>query len=182
MDIIAEVKTASPFDSLGDRNWDEQFQIADRVGDIISVHTDPRWEGSFDLIETAKSGTDKPILAKGMHETDEMVEEAIRRGADWVLVVGRLPGVYVEQCMVEPYTLAELADLPRDVRAVWNSRDLRTGGLKDATFQAARRLFPGWLCQASNIEKISDIDRSANAVLIGAHLAKLASDLERLDF
>ena len=54
--IIAEVKTQSPFGFRSQKSWDELFVIADSVGDMLSVHTDPRWGGSFDLIRRAKNG------------------------------------------------------------------------------------------------------------------------------
>jgi indole-3-glycerol phosphate synthase len=172
--IIAEVKTCSPFGYSTNATWDELFTIASHVGDMISIHTDPRWGGSFDLITKAKSLTSKPILAKGIHATDAEIEQAIQAGADTVLVVGRIPKVHLDKCLIEPYTLEELAQLPVHVRAVWNSRDLKTGGLKTETFAQARAVFSGWLCQASNIRTPADIESSADAVLIGTHLQEFA--------
>lgn len=171
--IIAEVKTKLPFGYVSAESWDELFAIAEKAGDIISIHTDPRWGGSFDLIKKAKSFTKKPILAKGIHETDVLVEKAIAAGADLVLVVGRIPNVYTNRCLIEPNTLEELALVPKHIRVVWNSRDLKTGGLKKETFAEARTMFSGWLCQASNIETFEDIHPQADAVLIGTNLKKL---------
>lgn len=175
--IIAEVKTQSPFGFRSEKSWDELFAIAHEIGDIISIHTDPRWGGSFDLIRTAKSLTDKPILAKGIHAIDTEVIEAIETGANFVLVVGRVPEIYTEKCLIEPYTLMELAALAPNLRAVWNSRDLNTGGMKNETFAEARMVFKGWLCQASNIETVQDIKEGADAVLVGTHLARFAGSL-----
>ncbi len=177
MEIIAEVKTHSPFGWKSDKSWEELFDIANKIGDIISVHTDPRWNGSFDLIKKAKSLTNKPILAKGIHVTDKEVEKALGMGADWVLVVGRLPEVNLEKCVIEPLTLEELKNIPRGVRAVWNSRDLSDGGLKKETFEEAREIFKGWLCQASNIKTVSDIKESADAVLVGTNLEEFSRSL-----
>lgn len=168
--IIAEVKMMSPFGYVAEKSWDELFEIANGVGDIISIHTDPRWGGSFELITKAKSLTSKPILAKGIHATDEDIENAIKAGADFVLVVGRMPATYLDKCMIEPLTLAELKTIPLHVHAVWNSRDLTTGGMKEETFKQAREIFPGWLCQASNIRTRRDIQEGADAVLVGEHL------------
>lgn len=170
--LIAEVKTKSPFGYVAEQSWDELFAVAEKVGDMISIHTDARWGGSFDLIKKAKSLTNKPILAKGIHETDELVTRAIESGADFVLVVGRIPKVHLDNCLIEPNTLAELRTIPKNLKAVWNSRDLATGGLKKETFVEARKIFPGWLCQASNIQTYADIDPSAQAVLVGTHLLK----------
>jgi len=86
--IIAEVKTESPFGFKSEKSWDELFGIASKIGDIISIHTDARWGGSFDLIKKARGLTDKKILAKGIHAKDEEIRKAIEAGADYVLVSG----------------------------------------------------------------------------------------------
>ena len=39
--IIAEVKTGSPFGFKSGRTWGELFKTAERAGDVISIHTDP---------------------------------------------------------------------------------------------------------------------------------------------
>lgn len=169
--LIAEVKTKSPFGFQSKKSWDELFELAERVGDMISIHTDPRWGGSFELIRKARAKTKKPILAKGIHATDDEVQQAIELGADFVLVVGRLPKVHLEKCLIEPLTLAELKALPKTVKkVVWNSRDLKTGGLKTETFAQARAIWKWWLCQASNIKTIQDIQTGADAVLVGENL------------
>jgi indole-3-glycerol phosphate synthase len=179
MEIIAEIKTHSPFDGELPYSWDELFEIANEVGDIVSIHTDPRWHGSMDLVKRARRLTNKPILAKGIHANDSDIEAAVDAGADFVLAVGRIPEVHQDKCLIEPYTLGELAVLPPEYRAVWNSRDLRTGGLKTETFDQAREIFDGWLCQASNIRTQSDVRPFANAILIGTHLVEFANERGR---
>jgi indole-3-glycerol phosphate synthase len=179
MQLIAEVKTQSPFRWKSEKSWKELFEIANRVGDIISIHTDTRWGGSFELLKKARSQTQKPILAKGIHASDDEVMRAVALGADWVLVVGRIPHVHLEKCMIEPYALKEFLTLPSDVRAVWNSRDLTTGGIKKETFTEAREVWKGWLCQASNIRTVEDVHPRADAVLVGAHLEEFAQSLGR---
>lgn len=176
--IIAEVKTLSPFGFKSDKPWDELFEIANRVGDVISIHTDPRWGGAFELITKAKKLTKKPILAKGIHAQDADIEAARKAGADYVLTVGRVPKPqYRRFCWVEPISLDELKAVPSGMQVVWNSRDLKTGGLKTETFKQARRLWNGWLCQASNIRTVEDIEKGANAVLVGTHLLEFAESL-----
>lgn len=176
--LIAEVKTVSPFGWRSDRTWDELFALAARTGDVISVHTDPRWGGSIELVAKARALTAKPILAKGIHASDDEVRAALAAGADFALVVGRLPAAdLLPRCLVEPNTVAELMQLPPGTAAVWNSRDLRNGGLKAETFATARAAWGGWLCQASNLEAPRDVETSASAVLVGTALPAFARKL-----
>ena len=174
--IIAEVKTTSPFGYKSKKSWEELFKIANKVGDIISIHTDPKWDGSFDLIKKAKRLTNKPILAKGIHPSDEEILMALEKGADYILVVGRIPKIknVKEKCLIEPLDLKELQEIPEGFKVVWNSRDLTSGNLKKETFEEARKIWKGWLCQASNIKTREDIKEGTNAVLVGEHLEKFS--------
>ena len=175
--IIAEVKTQSPFGFRSNRTWEELFHIADEIGDIISVHTDSMWGGSFDLVKRAKSLTSKPILAKGIHPNDKDIIRALEAGADYVLVVGRIPEMYIEKCFIEPLSLNDIYKIPCNSKVVRNSRDLSTGKPKHETFEQARKIWKGWLCQASYIITAEDIKPGANAVLIGTYLEEFAKSL-----
>ncbi|MBS3079492.1 hypothetical protein J4218_05195 [Candidatus Pacearchaeota archaeon] len=177
--IIAEVKTNSPFGFKSDRDWNCLFKIADRIGDIISIHTDPRWNGSFDLIRKARKLTDKPILAKGVHAKDEDIIKAIECGADYVLVVGRVPRVYFDRCFIEPLSLEQLNEIPKNAKVVWNSRDLKNGEMKKESFEDARNIWSGWLCQASNIKSVEDIKKDADAVLVGSFLEEFVESMRK---
>lgn len=175
MQIIAEVKTHSPFGWDSSQSWDELFATANRVGDIISIHTDPRWHGSFDLLAKARALTSKPILAKGIHRSDSDITRALDLGANFVLVVGRIPKISLEHCFIEPTSLKDLENLHPSIKAVWNSRDLSSGGFKKQTFAEAREAFSGWLCQASNITSPDDVNPMADAILVGTHLPAFAT-------
>lgn len=177
LQLILEVKTQSPFGFKSDKSWDELFLIADNHADIISIHTDIRWGGDFNLIRKAKSLTNKKILAKGIHNSDDDIINAINCGADFVLVVGRVPKVALEKCFIEVNSLKELESLPHNIKAVWNTRDLETGNLKKETFEEARQIFQGWLCQASNIKNTSDIKEGADAILVGQNLETFCNSL-----
>ncbi len=168
MILIAEVKTKSPFGWSSDRTWEQLFDIANQVGDWISIHTNPRWGGSFDLVQKARALTTKPILAKGIHASDTEIEEALAAGADYVLVVGRLPPH--RSVLVEPLTLDDLRNVPDGYKAVWNARDLSTGRPKATTFAQARAAWPGWLCQASFLRSSADVHPEAEAILVGERL------------
>lgn len=175
--LIAEVKTHSPFGWRSARSWEELLALAVAYGDMISIHTDKRWGGSFNLIRRACKRTAKPILAKGIHARDSDITKALDAGADWVLVVGRMPAIHQDKCLIEPESVVQLAVLPPGIRAVWNSRDLETGGRKATTFKQARDTWPGWLCQASNIRSIDDVHPNADAVLVGSYLPEFVQTL-----
>ncbi|MEK7184721.1 MAG: hypothetical protein AAB683_01115 [Patescibacteria group bacterium] len=181
VEIIAEVKTISPFGYSSKKTWNELFEVANKIGDIISIHTDPRWGGSFELLRKARSLTNKPLLAKGIHETDEDIQRAIDCGANFVLVVGRIPKIYLEKCLIEPLTISELKIIPENLKTVWNARDLKDGSVKKETFADARKAFGGWLCQASHIKTIKDIEDGADAILVGTNLLEFTNSLGVLD-
>lgn len=176
--LIAEVKTHSPFGFHSEYSWDHLFALAEEIGDILSIHTDNLWGGSFDLLKKARKLTQKPILAKGIHAIDEDIDRAIALGADYVLVVGRIPKAHLEQCLIEPVNLNHLKTIRSDLKVVWNSRNLETGASKTETFSEARANFLGWLCQASNISRSSDISAGADAVLIGQNLPKIYDEIK----
>ena len=198
--IIAEVKLWSPSGKrLTSNSWEQQFQLACKVGFMVSIHTNPIWQGSFDDVRKARALAPRiRILAKGFHETDDQISRALDCGANFVLVVGRQPKVHADKCFIEPLTLAELKTIPPGDWAVWNSRDLsslkdlpgippflrdrwkETGGKSDRkreSFAEARAVHVGPLCQASNLNTIADIAPGADAVLVGSHLESFAASL-----
>jgi indole-3-glycerol phosphate synthase len=178
--LIAEVKVRSPFGFKSDKSWGELFELANANGDWLSIHTDSRWGGSFADIKRARTKTDKPILAKGIHKTDEDIEKALDGGADYVLVVGRVPKIHKEKLIIEPRTIEQLKALDEQYKAVWNSRDLKTGQAKAEKFVAARSVFSGWLCQASFIRTRDDIQSQADAVLVGENLEEFIASFGRI--
>lgn len=179
--IIAEVKTQSPFGYRSSMSWEALLEIAVGVGDIIAVHTDRRYGGSFERLARARRLVpNKPILAKGLHPTRMDIKECIQAGADYVLVVGWTPSdQYLKHCMVEPLTMHGLSNLPSGTRVVWNARDVITGRPKPYTFEEARQMWPGWLCQASYIHTITDVHPNADAVLVGEHLQKFSDSITK---
>jgi indole-3-glycerol phosphate synthase len=181
--VIAEIKTQSPSGFNSPYSWDELFKLANSnpYVDVISIHTNPKWGGSFDLIRKAKSLTRKPILAKGIHETDEEVQKAIEAGADFVLVVGRVPKVHKDKCFLEPYLIDEIKDYPAHSTVVWNSRDLKAlpnEKFKKETIRDVRVVWKGRLIQASNLKTKDDMHTRADAVLVGSNLPEFLASLE----
>lgn len=176
--VILEVKTKSPYGFKSDKTWDELFEIAEKHADIISIHTNPWWAGSFDLIQKARLLTDKPILAKGFHYNDSDIERAVSCGADYVLVVGRTPDVHKDKLLIEPISFEDLKDIPEDYKIVWNKRNLLDGSIKNEDIEDARDQFGGWICQASMIEKAGDIDPDVDAVLVGENIESFVNSLQ----
>jgi indole-3-glycerol phosphate synthase len=178
--FIAEPKWKSPFipDWKPEKPWQALLEEAEQYGDWISFHTEADWGSSLALFAEARKRTKKKLVAKGRHLTDRSIELAFNEGADYVLVVGRVPDLYPDyrdSLLLEPYTLRELAEIPSDAKAVWNSRDLRNRGLvKTETFAQARAIFLGWLCQASNIKTPKDVHPGANAALVGQAMPEFA--------
>lgn len=166
----------SPFGFRSNRSWNTLLDTAIQFGDWIAIHTDPRWGGSFDLLKMARGQTKKPIIAKGIHINDNEIQKAIDNGADYVLVVGRLPIIHPNHCLIEPTNLKQLT-YHSDTKVVWNSRNLSTGGTKAQDFDQARQLWPNWMCQASNISDISQVNPTANAFIVGEHMIKVAHQL-----
>lgn len=156
------------------------MEVAIKFGDIISIHTDPHWGGDFKLITKARHFTNKPILAKGLHTSDDDIKRAVGAGADYVLVVGRTPAYYPERCWLEPRFMVDLSTYPAGTRVVWNTRDLRDGSKRLESWHEARKRWSGWLCQASNIKSLADVCPRANAFLVGEHMVEVAKEIERL--
>lgn len=199
--IIAEVKPFAPGGKpTSEKTWRELLILAAAIGDIVSIHTHPIWNGSFAHITEARElFPDIKILAKGFHGSDEEVEQALNAGADYVLTVGFTPTVYLNRCLLEPLTLSELQAIDPQYWAVWNSRNLASlltipgvTGIpeyllkrfkemesdsvqKKEPFKTARAVFLGNLCQASNLKTVDDIEPDADAVLVGTNLESFAA-------
>lgn len=176
-ELIAEVKTRSPYDNWQPTlEWDKLFDLAKFFGDMISVHVETDWDGSLDLIQKARSLTDKPILAKGFNDTDKKIKDAIEAGATKVLRVGELPDDkgLLRVCLMEPRSLGELSYYPPEAEVVWNARDLFSGGHKSETFAQARAIWPRprKLIQASYIWDPIHVHPEADGIIVGRDLVK----------
>ncbi len=181
--IIAEIKHCSPYGYKNPLSSNDQLEICEKVGDIISVHTNELWGGSFDWLRAVCKIATKPVLAKGFHNTIHDVRRARDCGATAVLTVGWHPGdgtAFGPHCWHEVENLSQLLNTEASW-VVWNARDPRTGerrqdNHKVAGYQAyemgyAREFRPtGRICQASMIRGPEDVHPSANAILIGEGL------------
>ncbi len=173
--IVAEIKQLSPYGWVNPLPcWEDQLAICEKVGDVISVHTDPLWGGSWEHLRAVRDRTNKPILAKGFHNTVPDVQRALDYGATFVLTVGWWPGGKLgPYCWHEVESVFELME-SEALQCVWNSRDPRTGQPRRGSPSDVRMANDArphdWLCQASHIRKPGDVVPGMNAILIGEGL------------
>lgn len=170
--FVAEVKIKSPYGFASPYGYNELLDIAIKHGDIVSIHTDIRWGGSMELIRETREKTIKPILAKGIHSTDDQISKALEYGANWVLVVGRVPNEkLLSFCWIEPNSISDIKNIPKDSRLVWNARNLWSNGrYKEETWEEVRKVWKGWICQASFIHEPGDVEIDSDAFIVGASL------------
>jgi len=186
--FIAEIKTQSPFGFVSKTPFVSLMECAIRYGDWISVHTNALWGGDYDAISFVRRNTNKPILAKGIHASDDDVKRAIDHGADYVLVVDRLPQKNLTKCLLEFSNLnkvKELSDRYMDtvfssdpiLKFICNSRDLRSGLPKKMWELDEYLKIGGWVCQASGIKSKSQVDNRVDAFIVGEHLIEFCKTL-----
>jgi hypothetical protein len=171
--VVAELKTRSPYGWFNPHSLELSLQRCHRVGDILSVHTDPLWGGSFHHLQVMVRQTKLPVLAKGFHPTVAHVARAFEAGATYCLTVGWWPGGELgKRCWHECETLEELSLSPAHYR-VWNRRNPRTGETRpQRPDEVAHAQAAGgqWLCLASKIRGPEDVNVPCQAVLIGEGL------------
>lgn len=190
--FIAEIKTQSMFGFKSKYSREHLIETAINYGSWISIHTDPRFGGSFDDIYRIRQKTNKPILAKGFHCHNSDIEKALDLGANYVLVVDRLN----RELLNPPFTdkiLFELSDLNNIEKVsydfiewgkfVYNGRDLDSGNIKYSKleYDKYREKF-NWVCGASFIETPDDVQRlypNCDAFIVGEHLEKFCNNLKK---
>jgi len=183
--FIAEVKTQSPFGYRSEHSFIELLETADKFGDWVSIHDNALWGGDLEAITFARRYTSRPILAKGFHATDDSITSAIRHGANYVLVVDRIPHPQLwSKCLFEWNCFAHFkqAQDQEDDRFdkqkfVCNSRNLRTGKPKQDNELPNYLNEKVWVCQASGIRTPADVNPLANAFIVGEHLMEYVSCL-----
>ena len=114
MIFIAEIKVKSPFTDLNrPASFDMLRQLAVNYSDVISVHVEAPWGGNPNHINrfVRPYCQNIPILAKGIHATDEDIKNSLNYGADKVLVVGRIPRESLRPyCWIEPENLEQVRE------------------------------------------------------------------------
>lgn len=197
MITIAEVKTKSPFGYESPQVFEELFEIAQTKGDWIAVHTDERWGGSFDKLKWAVEHTDKPILAKGLHQQMWKRDACFEIGAEYVLVVGvNFPARFrMGKILWEPESFKQFYENRyRDGLEiiVWNNRNLNQPYVpnqpephKSESIELIHSLMPTWidaegeeqpvkLFQASFIKSMEDVSPLVDGFIVGEGLVDFA--------
>lgn len=145
---IAEAKKKSPWEgTISYLPMEDLIKKAIEQGDWISIHTEEPWGGSIETLKMARGMTDKPIMAKGIHRTNESIEIAFKAGADYVLCVGRMAPY--DNIIVEPASLADVKTFSSAKMLMWNRRDLSNGHARKFSWDLARKLRTGWMGCAS---------------------------------
>jgi indole-3-glycerol phosphate synthase len=203
--FIAEIKTQSPFGFKSTKTFGELMECAITNGDWVSVHTNALWGGDFDAISFVRRNTNKPILAKGIHATNDDIERAIDHGADYVLVVDRYAFGFAKQRQIiyernhPSFAFGEskcgglsamvnrLRDIDREDtphKYLVNARDLSTGlpkkfeGLLNNSYQKELDAYLNakvWVCQASGIRYPYDVNPNVDAFIVGEHLVSFVN-------
>jgi indole-3-glycerol phosphate synthase len=201
--FIAEIKTQSPFGFKSKHSFGDLMDVAIENGEWISVHTNALWGGDYNAISFVRRNTNKPILAKGIHATDDDVLKAIDHGADYVLVVDRHFGgnTHVGKQVIyerhDPnfafqdsrgYSQLDFSvnrtngNFPNEnipLKYLVNARNLSTGLVKpNYTSEMFNYLKAGvWVCQGSGIKSLADVHPDAHAFVVGEHLIDFCFDL-----
>lgn len=195
--FVAEIKTISPFGFSSPYQEKDLINLAIASGDIVAAHTSPLWGGGFrhlrevaNLVHLRSDG--KKVLAKGVHGFDEEIQAALDCGADYVLVVGRIPAKrYLSKCWIEfaPFGGAETKDIYRanPDAVVINARNIMRGNWM---FHAEQ---PSWptafledrpknsktkIVQASGIKYDSQVQSWADAFIVGEGLPQFLLNRE----
>lgn len=184
--FIAEIKTKSMFGFESKYSRYALTELALKYGDWISVHTDPRFGGSFDDIYLLRKETKKPILAKGFHAHVDDVKKAFDLGADYVLTVAR--DDYRFNCihnkrpniLFETNSIDDISNFGADkMKYVYNGRSLKTGiGKKYIGDYQQFRNKANWLCGASLIQRPEDVQRfypNCDAFIVGQNLVEFCT-------
>lgn len=180
--FIAEVKTQSPFGFKSSHSFIKLMDTAIEHGDWVSVHDNALWGGDFETISFVRKNTRKPILAKGLHYTEDDINQALDHGADYVLVVDRLPmtSKTFDKCIIEHRDfeiVTREAKVFPEAKFMCNSRDLRTGRSKEKDELPDYLKLGVWVCQASGVVFPRHVREGVSAFIVGEHLMTFCEHL-----
>ena len=199
--LIAEVKKASPSAGVICTDFDpvriaQEYEAAG--ASCLSVLTDEKFfQGSLEYLKQIRAAVDLPLLRKDFIIDERQILEAVKWGADAILLIaailsdGQLKGFHELATEAGLAALVEVHDeeeleraLAVDARLVGvNNRDLKTFTVDLATTEKlARKLFQARnrddvvLVAESGIHTRADVERvaqaGASAVLVGEALMR----------
>lgn len=195
--FIAEIKTKSPYGFQSPHSFIKLMETAIEYGDWISVHDNALWGGDSETISFVRQNTNKPILAKGIHYTNERIIEAIDAGADYVLSAGRVAGsaedigerqkvklrnsdykkIIYELDYEKVLSLVNFSSYWKESKYVCNSRDLSTGKFKEKNEIEDFVKLGTWVCQASGIKSKNDVNSNVDAFIVGENLLEFCKNI-----
>lgn len=188
--FIAEIKTKSMYGFESKYNRKTLIDTALRYGDWISVHTDPRFGGSFDDIYMIRRETIKPILAKGFHNHIDDINKCLDLGADYVLRVDCIPDFSRNNDAIlnEVSSFKDLDNYKNpynnkiEEKFVYNGRNLKTGiGKKYIGDYQEYRKQCKWLCGTSLLQHPRDVKLyypNCDAFIVGQNLVEFCRELK----
>lgn len=191
--FIGEIKTQSPFGYKSPHSFIKLAELAIEKADWISVHTNALWGGDYNAISFVRNLTDKPILAKGFHHTDDDIQMALDHGADYVLTLNqdRIFNRHKDRLLFE-LSLIQTRNIRSfykermgnnyfdKLKFVFNGRNIKNGQKRGMSkYDDYRELCP-WVCGASLIKKPEDVKMyypNCDAFIAGENLVEYCEGL-----
>lgn len=183
--FIAEVKVMSKFGFTSEYDYSTLLEMAIEHGDMISIHTSGEFGGSMAALRLARKlasenwRSTKSVIAKGFHKTDDEIDECIDNGANFVLVVNRIPHVDLHDfCIIEVSDFDQFlkwSDEYPSLKYLHNRRDIHKSGMlsgHDSFIEWRLARTNVWLCQASGIRSKLDVHDSSDAFIVGSYLSE----------
>lgn len=183
--FIAHVRMQNPYGYKSNSPFRELMETAIHFGDWIGIDVDFLWGGSIDIISYVSHFTDKPIVAIGLFSTDKKIRDCVNDAASYVMTP-RIPdfnNVHSGRLLLELNNDVIRDLICRDKNAarymyVHNTRDLRTGQMKDpALLHEFMNLDIRHKIQASNIKSPADVHPNATHFIVGEGLVEFCSKL-----
>lgn len=176
--FVGEIKTKSPFNFISKYTKEELFYVCVDKIDWLSIHTHPDFGGNAHDISYFRKKTDKPILAKGYHQSNDEIQKCLDFGADYVLTVDFIPAEHLlGKTLLEFSTLADFESALQKYPAakyVYNARNLKNGKSRlEGLYNYYRKA--NFLVQASFIKSTGDVKQDADAFIVGENLVEFCN-------
>ncbi len=203
INIIAEIKQKSPSKGVLRTNLDTKkiLKAYNKYASAISVVTDARFNGSFELIRKVRMETELPILVKDFVLQEMQLFEAKLAGADNILLIASLLGnkkinEFIAkgkeiglECLVEVHSSAEMKKVLETKAEIIgiNNRNLKTLKIDLRNTEKVLHMVPKKEFQKrifiaesgfENYSQIAQLKGKVNNFLIGSSLMQ-AKNIEQ---